>query len=78
MSMLPCIMFAGALDGKHVLIQASTIQGSDFFNYKQLHSINLMDICDAVLEFTFIDVDQPGCWSDSGVFEVLEILCFMQ
>jgi len=63
------VLLARALDGKHVKTQASSNQGSNFFNYKQFHSINPMASWDAKLKSTFIDVNQPGCWSDSEVYE---------
>lgn len=60
-----------ALDEKRVRIQAPSNAGSEFFNYKQFHSINLLAVCDADLKFIFVDVGQAGKWSDSGVFEAL-------
>jgi hypothetical protein len=42
----------GAVDGKHVLIQAPPHSGSDFYNYKEQFSILLLAIVDA--EYNFI------------------------
>jgi hypothetical protein len=47
----------GALDGKHINIQAPANSGSLFFNYKKTYSIVLLASCDAY-----------GSQSDGGIF----------
>lgn len=49
----------GALDGKHVVMQAPPRSGSMFLNNKKTHSIVLLAVCNAQYEFALVDI---GHW----------------
>lgn len=63
----------GALDGKHVVLQAPLKSGTDFFNYKSTFSIVLFALVDGNYNFIFADVGCQGRISDGGVFQASKL-----
>jgi len=61
----------GAIDGKHVLLQCSRNSASEYFNYKNVHSIVHFTLVDA--NYNFVGAGCQGRTSDSGVFTNTEL-----
>lgn len=64
----------GAIDGKHIHIQAPPNSGSLHFNYRKTFSIVLLAACDYKYKFTLIDVGAYGSDFDSRIFNESNLL----
>jgi len=58
----------GAIDGKHMKVQAPPNSGSKFFNYRHSFSVVLLAFIDARYKFTVVDDWSYGRNSDGGIF----------
>ena len=56
------------MGGKHVKIKCPKNMGSDYFNYKQYHSIVLFGIVDASYRFLYHEVGAPGGAGDATIW----------
>ena len=61
----PCL---GAIDGKHIVIQAPPRSGTTFFNCKKSFSIVLLAVSNANYEFTLVDIGEACRQSDGGIY----------
>lgn len=57
----------GALDGKHVSLQAPFKSGIEFYNYKSMFNIVLFAVADADYNFLYADIGGQGRISDGGI-----------
>ena len=63
----------GALDGKHVVMQAPANTGSAYFSYKHQFTMVLMAIVDANYRFVYVSVGSAGRESDGSIFRSLDL-----
>ena len=58
----------GAIDGKHIVMEAPARAGWDYFNYRKTHSIVPLAVCNADYEFLLVDIGDAVRQSDGSVY----------
>ena len=61
----------GAIDGKHVVMQAPHNSAPEYFSHKMTHNIVLLAVCNARYEFLLVDIGDSGRQSDGTVYSHL-------
>ncbi|KAJ8685828.1 hypothetical protein QAD02_021621 [Eretmocerus hayati] len=59
---------AGAVDGKHIMIECPDNSGTKYFNYQKYFSTVLMAVCDSDFIFTLVHIGEMGSCNDAGIF----------
>ncbi|XP_043216296.1 protein ALP1-like [Amphibalanus amphitrite] len=67
-----------ALDGKHVVLQAPSNSGSEYYNYKKSFSIVLLAAVDGAYRFVYTSVGSAGRESDGGIFRRSDLAAKLQ
>ena len=68
----------GAIDGKHIRIRNPPKGKSDYYNYKKYFSIIMLAVVDADYRFMYLDIGNPGSYSDAGIYNISDLLQAIQ
>ena len=63
----------GALNSKHVVMQAPHNSGSAYFNYKKTHNVVPLTVCNVKYKFTMVDIGDSGKQSDGSVYNNIQL-----
>ena len=58
----------GCIDGTRVPLKRPLINSQEFFNYKEVFSLNVQAVCDSQGQFIDVDCRWPGSVHDAKVF----------
>ena len=65
----------GTLDGKHIAIECPKNEGSNFYKYKNFHSIVLMAICDSKCCFSYVHIGGYETQMFFKPFRTMPLMC---